>query len=596
MTRSTRFAGALAAAAIGWMLPTESAWSDDLVPPPYRGAPLSVFAEWEFAQPPANPNFIPPDSFFDVAMPGFVPDGVPPHAELGVDPWVWVPGDGDGGLTAAGGPGSVFGIAFKLPNFLPPDDDLELRVQVTYQWPAGGDPGIMMTAESVERLFDKPPGPNTLVGFPGFVIGILPVDNSHYAVDWILSPSWHFTDVVLIVPFGVTLDEIVIDTVLDVSPPENDACADALPIAEGNTYFSTLGASDSEPPLPSECDEGFGTGLIRDIWFAYKPTCSGTALITACNPDTNYDARLAVYTGTCDELSLLACNDDLPNCPVLDLPGYDLLPTVEIDVQCDTTYYIRLGGYPGPVSTGSGDGTLTIVCLGGHPCLPHCDGDLNGDGTVDGADLGLLLGAWGPCLEDCPADLNHDDEVDGADLGLLLGLWGDCPILCPASDHGCFEIGPPGCTDIACCDLVCSLQPICCEVMWDGACVGEALAQCLGCGSPFAGDCCTVHANAYCDDLLCCEIVCQMEPFCCLVAWDVQCVATAEMVPECGCLEPFCPPSDHDCFTIGEAGCTDVECCVMVCAVDPFCCDAQWDLLCVAEATDLCGPSGVNGR
>ena len=49
------------------------------------------------------------------------------------------------------------------------------------------------------------------------------------------------------------------------------------------------------------------------------------------------------------------------------------------------------------------------------------DPDLNGDGVVDGADLGLLLGAWGGSG---PADLNGDGVVDGADLGLLLGVWG----------------------------------------------------------------------------------------------------------------------------------------------------------------------------
>lgn len=48
-------------------------------------------------------------------------------------------------------------------------------------------------------------------------------------------------------------------------------------------------------------------------------------------------------------------------------------------------------------------------------------GDLNGDGAVDGADLGLLLGAWGG--SDPEADLNDDGSVDGADLGLLLGAW-----------------------------------------------------------------------------------------------------------------------------------------------------------------------------
>ncbi len=49
-------------------------------------------------------------------------------------------------------------------------------------------------------------------------------------------------------------------------------------------------------------------------------------------------------------------------------------------------------------------------------------GDLNGDGIVDGADLGMLLGSWGPC-GGCPADLNGDGIVDGADLGTLLGNW-----------------------------------------------------------------------------------------------------------------------------------------------------------------------------
>jgi len=47
--------------------------------------------------------------------------------------------------------------------------------------------------------------------------------------------------------------------------------------------------------------------------------------------------------------------------------------------------------------------------------------DLNADGAVNGADLGLLLGAWG---ESGPADLNDDGVTDGADLGLLLGAWG----------------------------------------------------------------------------------------------------------------------------------------------------------------------------
>lgn len=52
-------------------------------------------------------------------------------------------------------------------------------------------------------------------------------------------------------------------------------------------------------------------------------------------------------------------------------------------------------------------------------------GDLNGDGIVNSADLGLLIAAWGPCGKGaCPADLNDDGAVNSADLGLLIADWG----------------------------------------------------------------------------------------------------------------------------------------------------------------------------
>lgn len=52
-----------------------------------------------------------------------------------------------------------------------------------------------------------------------------------------------------------------------------------------------------------------------------------------------------------------------------------------------------------------------------------CPADVNDDGTVDGADLGILLGQWGTIGS---ADLNGSGMVDGADLGILLGDWGRC--------------------------------------------------------------------------------------------------------------------------------------------------------------------------
>jgi len=57
---------------------------------------------------------------------------------------------------------------------------------------------------------------------------------------------------------------------------------------------------------------------------------------------------------------------------------------------------------------------------------PALFGDLNGDGTVDLADLLILLSYWGPCEDpsDCPADLTGDGVVDLSDLLLILSNWG----------------------------------------------------------------------------------------------------------------------------------------------------------------------------
>ena len=53
-----------------------------------------------------------------------------------------------------------------------------------------------------------------------------------------------------------------------------------------------------------------------------------------------------------------------------------------------------------------------------------CRSDLNFDGKVDGADMGLLLAEWGTSRS--IADITRDGTVDGADLGMLLGAFGDC--------------------------------------------------------------------------------------------------------------------------------------------------------------------------
>ncbi len=60
-------------------------------------------------------------------------------------------------------------------------------------------------------------------------------------------------------------------------------------------------------------------------------------------------------------------------------------------------------------------------------CDLPCPGDLDGDGAVGGADIGVLLGEWGSSGKGASGDLTQDGEVNGADLAALLGAWGACP-------------------------------------------------------------------------------------------------------------------------------------------------------------------------
>lgn len=84
--------------------------------------------------------------------------------------------------------------------------------------------------------------------------------------------------------------------------------------------------------------------------------------------------------------------------------------------QPDATAHEALSGGSFTLTGGFWNGTIV-----------PCPGDLNGDGHVDGADLGFLLGAWGIRGQPgFPGDVNGNGFVDGADLGGLLSAWGPC--------------------------------------------------------------------------------------------------------------------------------------------------------------------------
>ena len=77
----------------------------------------------------------------------------------------------------------------------------------------------------------------------------------------------------------------------------------------------------------------------------------------------------------------------------------------DIEYFCDIAAHCSSFGMIGSVTVESGS-------------IP---GDFNGDGQVNGGDLGALLAAWGTNNPDF--DLSGDGLINGGDLGIFLSLW-----------------------------------------------------------------------------------------------------------------------------------------------------------------------------
>lgn len=124
------------------------------------------------------------------------------------------------------------------------------------------------------------------------------------------------------------------------------------------------------------------------------------------------NAALAAGGGAIDA----ATTANLPDTDDLDEDG-NVTETIPFDL---------LGALRVRNDTGMPNG-LTLMDIGAaeftanSPAQPVA-GDLDGDGTVNGADLGILLSVWG--TNDPSGDLDNDCDVDGADLGVLLAAWG----------------------------------------------------------------------------------------------------------------------------------------------------------------------------
>ncbi len=191
------------------------------------------------------------------------------------------------------------------------------------------------------------------------------------------------------------------------------------------------------------------------------------------------------------------------------------------------------------------------------------------------------------CVAVCAVDsyccLNQWDAVCVEEA---LALCSDCG---EAGAGSCFvSHASPSCNDSACCASVCSIDPYCCTTSWDSICSGEAITLCPNCGDAETGSCYVVHAGRFCDNAVCCESVCALDPYCCATSWDHFCVARAvESCAGCG------NPNAGSCYAAHAAPyCADAACCANVCAADVYCCNTSWDSLCANAAIANCPACG----
>ena len=153
-----------------------------------------------------------------------------------------------------------------------------------------------------------------------------------------------------------------------VLPPANDWCVNATPINAGTYAWNNCGAN-TDGPTTGPCVPQ------RDVWFSYTAPCAGAVVLSTCG--SPIDTVLAVYSGPCNALSLLGCNDNATSGSCNGSPQSFLT----FNAVAGQTYRIRVGG----AGAATGAGVLNLA--GPVPAPNTC-----GTGTSSSCRLYRIIG------------------------------------------------------------------------------------------------------------------------------------------------------------------------------------------------------------
>ena len=170
--------------------------------------------------------------------------------------------------------------------------------------------------------------------------------------------------------------------------------------------------------VPSDnATSGYGvcssmTSSNGQIWYTLNAPEGNQITISTCDPNSNFDTFLSVYTGECGALTCVAYNDDACN----------LRSTVTFIAGAGETYLIRVGGF----SSQSGTYGLSVNCatvISG--CLDPNASNYNAEATVSDGSC-LYEGCTDPSAINFDPGANSDDgscEYCGGDGSVVAQMY-----------------------------------------------------------------------------------------------------------------------------------------------------------------------------
>ncbi len=146
-------------------------------------------------------------------------------------------------------------------------------------------------------------------------------------------------------------------------PPANDEPCDAIELQAGNACVPQTFSNDGATGSTSVADPGCANYLGGDVWFkvVVPAGASTSSLLFDTQADIMTDGGMAIYTGTCDNLTLLACDDN---------SGAGSMPQInQAGLNPGDTVWIRVWEY------GNDNNGNFGICVSLVPSPPVCGGN-----------------------------------------------------------------------------------------------------------------------------------------------------------------------------------------------------------------------------